>query len=140
MPLDCIQTVRAFYAAFQHDDVPAFCDLMDSAIEWTAAENLIYNDRSPYIGKDAVVDLVFRRLRSDWENFVMDPQEILGRDDLVIASGRFRGTFKANGATLDAQFVQVFHLKDGKVARCQMYTDTAQFKESISALRASETA
>jgi hypothetical protein len=26
--------------------------------------------------------------------------------------------------------VQVFEFKNGKVAKCQMYTDTAQFKES----------
>jgi ketosteroid isomerase-like protein len=31
--------------------------------------------------------------------------------------------------------VQVFQFKDGKIAKCQMYTDTAQFKDSISRIR-----
>lgn len=62
----------------------------------------------------------------------MIPGEILGGGEIVIASGRFRGKFKANGATIDAQFVQVFQFKGGKIAKCQMYTDTAQFKEAIS--------
>lgn len=50
----------------------------------------------------------------------------------MIASGRFGGTFKANGAPIDAQFVQVFQFKAGKIAKCQVYTDTAHFKEAIS--------
>jgi len=63
------------------------------------------------------------------------PKRFLGSSELVIASGRFRGTFNANGAPIDAQFVQVFQFKDGKVAKCQMYTDTAKLKEAISHIR-----
>jgi ketosteroid isomerase-like protein len=129
---DYTQTVRSFYDAFAHHDPKLFAALADPQIEWTSAENFVYADESPYIGVDAVLKLIFERLPADWDNFSLSAAEILGGGDLVIASGRFRGTFKANGASIDAQFVQVFQFKDGKVARCQMYTDTAQFKESIS--------
>jgi hypothetical protein len=61
--------------------------------------------------------------------------EVLGGGDLVIANGRFLGRFKANRALINAQFVQVFQFNDGKIGKCQMYTDTAQFKESISRIR-----
>jgi ketosteroid isomerase-like protein len=106
--------------------------LLDPQIEWTSAENFVYADHSPYVGVDAVLKLIFERLPADWEHFAVSAGEILGGGDLVIANGRFRGRFRANGASIDAQFVQVFQFKDGKVARCQMYTDTAKFKESIS--------
>ncbi len=135
MPHDHTQTVRSFYDAFGRRDPQLFAALTDPQIEWTSAENFIYADRSPYLGVDAVVKFVFERLLSDWENFSLSAGEILGGGDLVIASGRFRGTFKANGASIDAQFVQVFQFKEGKIAKCQMYTDTAQFKESISQIR-----
>jgi len=129
---DYTQTVRAFYEAFVHRDPKLFAALLDPQIEWTSAENFIYADHSPYLGVDAVRKLIFERLPADWDNFSLTAGEILGGGDLVIANGRFRGTFKANGASIDAQFVQVFQFKDGKIARCQMYTDTAHFKESIS--------
>jgi uncharacterized protein len=129
---DYTQTVRSFYEAFAHRDPKLFAALIDPQIEWTSAENFIYADHSPYIGADAVLKFIFERLPSDWDNFSLSAGEILGGGDLVIANGRFRGTFKANGASIDAQFVQVFQFKDGKIARCQMYTDTAHFKESIS--------
>src|SRR5579862_3840688 len=108
---------------------------MDPRIEWSSAENFLYADQSPYVGADAVVKLIFGRLFADWDGFSMSAGEILGGGDLVIASGRFRGTFRANGAPIDAQFVQVFQFRDGKVAKCQMYTDTAKFKEAISRIR-----
>jgi ketosteroid isomerase-like protein len=137
MPHDYAQTVRSFYdATFKHHDAQKFKELVDPGIEWTSAENMAYADHSPYIGVDSVADLLFRRLPGDWDNFTMHPGEILGRDDLVIASGRFQGIFKANGVAINAQFVQVFQFKDGKIAKVQNYTDTAQFKESISQLRA----
>jgi hypothetical protein len=128
---DQAQTVRSLYAAFARRDAQGFIELMDPQIEWTAAESFLYADQSPYIGADAVLKLIFERLFDDWDDFSISPGEILGGGEIVIASGRFRGTFKANRAPIDAQFVQVFQFKGGKIAKCQMYTDTAQFREAI---------
>jgi ketosteroid isomerase-like protein len=135
MMQDCTQLVRSFYDALVHHDPSRFQELMHPDIEWFAAEGLLYADRSPYIGPDAVCDLIFRRIAADWDPFLVTANEILGRDDLVIASGRFRGTYKANGAKIDAQLVQVFQFRNEKIVKVQVYTDTAQFKESISQLR-----
>lgn len=132
---DYTQTVRTLYDAFARGDVQLCIALLDPQIEWTAAENFLYADHSPYVGIDAVRKLLFERLPADWDGFSSSAGEVLGGGDLVIASGRFTGRFKANGASIDAQFVQVFQFKDGKIAKCQMYTDTAKFKESISQIR-----
>ncbi len=132
MTPDYSQTVRSFYDAFVRRDALRFRELLDPQIEWTSAENFLYADHSPYVGVDAVLKLIFTRLFTDWDDFSISAGEILGGGEIVIASGRFRGKFKANGAMIDAQFVQVFQFKDGKISKCQMYTDTAQFKEAIS--------
>jgi ketosteroid isomerase-like protein len=135
MAHDSTQTVRSFYEAMEGRDAQGFASLLDPRIEWYSAENFIYADHSPYVGVDAVLELIFARLFRDWDNFSMSAGEILGGGEIVIANGRFRGRFKANGASIDAQFVQVFHFKGGKIAKCQVYTDTAQFKEAISKAR-----
>ena len=132
---DSAQIVRSFYEVFTRRDSQRFAESLDPAIEWTSAENFLYADQSPYIGVDAVIHLVFGRLFDEWDDFSISAGEVLGGGDLVIASGRFRGRFKANGAPIDAQFVQVFQFKEGKIAKCQFYTDTAQFKEAISQIR-----
>jgi ketosteroid isomerase-like protein len=131
MPNDYTQTIRRLYDAFARRDVQLFKELVDPQIEWTAAENFLYADQSPYVGVDNVLKMVFGRLFADWDDFSMNVAEILGGGEVVIASGRFGGTFKANGAPIDAEFVQVFQFKNGKIAKCQFYTDTAHFKEAI---------
>jgi ketosteroid isomerase-like protein len=135
---DHTQTIRSLYQAFARRDDNAMAEILDPDIEWTSAENFLYSDHSPYIGIEAVRHLLFVRLHDDWESCSATAGEILGGGDLVIANGRFRGIFKANGASIDAQFVQVFQFKDGKISKCQMYTDTASFKESISQIRSTE--
>jgi ketosteroid isomerase-like protein len=130
--LNHAEAIQEMYDAFTHRDVQRCLDFFDPRIEWHSAENFIYADQSPYVGTDAVRKLIFERMPADWDDFTITTGEILGGGELVIANGRFMGKFRANGASINAQFVQVFQLKDGKIARCHMYTDTAQFKETIS--------
>lgn len=134
-PHNYTQTVRFLYEAFANRNADWMMELFDPGIEWTSAENFIYADRSPYVGVKPVMQLLFGRLLVEWNNFEMLPLEILGSGEIVIANGRFRGVFKANGARVDAQFVQVFQFRNGKVSKCQMYTDTAQFKDAVGALK-----
>jgi uncharacterized protein len=131
MASDNVSKIRALYEAFARHDAAGVMAHFDPQVEWTSAENFIYADESPYIGLDAVRNLIFLRLQNDWDDFSLTAQEITGGGDVVIASGRFQGIFKANGAAVNAQFVQVFQFSNGKIARCQMYTDTAQFKEAL---------
>jgi ketosteroid isomerase-like protein len=134
-PHDFVQTVRIMFEAFSQRDAVRFVEYLDPNIEWTSAENFIYAEARPRVGIQAVVQHLFGRVLVDWDNFKMVPVEILGSGDVVIASGRFRGAFKANGAPIDAQFVQVFQFKGGKVTKIQMYTDTAQFRDTVTAIR-----
>lgn len=135
MPLDPVEIVRSFHHAFGTRDQAAFVALLDPQVEWTSAENFLYIDQSPYKGVDAVSGLIFGRLLDDWDGFSISADELLGGGDLVISSGRFRGVFKTNGAVVNAQIVQVFQIQNGKVVKCQVYTDTAQFKEAVNKIR-----
>jgi ketosteroid isomerase-like protein len=135
LPQDYTSVIRLLYDAFRRHDEATCLALFSDRAEWTAAENFLYGDESPYLGPEAIRHLIFGRLPADWDDFTLTASEIIGGADVVIASGRFKGTFRANRAPIDAQFVQVFHFSDGKITKCQMYTDTAQFKEAIGALR-----
>ena len=93
MAQDHIQTIKDWYKAYVNRDLPALIDHLDPQVEWNAAENFIYSDHSPYIGIEAV-KTIHDRLAADWSDFSMSADEILGAGNLVIARGRFRGTFK----------------------------------------------
>ena len=54
------------------------------------------------------------------------PITIIDGGDHVVVLGRYRGTFKAGGAALDAQYSHVYRFRDGKAVTFQQYTDTVE--------------
>jgi uncharacterized protein len=126
-----IDLVRGLYDAFARGDVPAVLSAFDENIEWSEAENFLYSDQNPYIGPQAVLEGVFMRIVSEWDDFAVTAQEFLGGDDHVVALGRYTGTFKQVGKSVDAQFAHVWNISDGKVVRFRQFTDTKAFSDAV---------
>lgn len=123
--------IRGLYDAFGRGDAATVLGALDQAVVWNEAENVGYDDRNPYIGPDAVAEGVFGRILRDFEGFTVTPQEFIAEGDTVVALGRYSGTSNATREKLDAQFVHVWKLRDGKVVSFQQYADTAQFSRLI---------
>jgi hypothetical protein len=130
MPQDGSTAIQALYDAFAHGDVPFVMSRFSPELVWNEAENSTYADRNPYVGPQAVLEGVFARLATEWDGYTVTAEEIVGAGDTVIACGRYRGTFKASGVAVNAQFVHVWRLRDGLVVGFQQYTDTAQFRDA----------
>jgi ketosteroid isomerase-like protein len=120
--------VRGLYAAFGKGDVPAVLAAFDAGIEWNEAESFRYADRNPYRGPQAVAEGVFQRIASDIEGLAVVPESFIDAGDTVVVEGRYKGTMKATGTPVNAQFAHVWRFRAGKVFRFQQYTDTAQWK------------
>lgn len=126
------QAVRAFYEAVAGGNVPGVLGLLDPQCAWNEAEHFIYAGGNPYVGPQAILMGVFARLAGEWNGFSATSESLTAEGDTVISQGRYRATHKATGKSVDAQFVHAFTLKDGKIARFQQYTDTAQFRDAVS--------
>ena len=122
--------IAAYYDAFGRQDYAFLLNLMHTDIEFRSSENFIYADRNPYRGRDGVKHLV-DRIATDWETFMIVPEEITGAGDMVIARGRYMGKFKGTGFPLNAEFVHVFKFRDGLIVLQHNYTDTAQFRDAV---------
>jgi uncharacterized protein len=133
---DFLPMVERFYKLYARKDVPATMDLFDPQVEMHPAENFIYAIGKPYVGPDEIRNSIFTRVEADWDGFSMTAEEVLGAGEVVIARGRYRGTYKITGTAINAEFVHVFRFKNGKIATWQSYTDTAQFKEAVGGQRA----
>jgi ketosteroid isomerase-like protein len=129
---DNLALIQSLYQAFATGDVPVIVGTLDPAIQWNEAESFIYADGNPYIGPQAVLTGVFMRIAADFEGFQVTPEKFLSEGDTVAAFGRYRGRYKMTGGSVDAQFVHVFTLTNGKVTAFQQYTDTAQFQRVVS--------
>ncbi|MGZ8999136.1 MAG: nuclear transport factor 2 family protein [Allosphingosinicella sp.] len=121
-----VELIRSIYAAFVAGDVPGIIARMSPGMVWNEAEGFPYADRNPYRGPDAILSGVFARLGSEWDDFSALPHEFLDAGETIVVLGRYRGTFKATGKPLDAQFVHVWRVDEGKAVAFQQYTDTLQ--------------
>jgi len=105
--------------------------LLAADLVWVEAESGPYADRNPYNGPGAVFEGVFARIGAEFEGFVVTPATLLPSGDRVVSLGRYTGTNRATGEALDAQFVHVFTVTDGKITHMQQYTDTAQWVDVV---------
>ena len=119
-----VELIRAIYDAFAAGDVPGVLERMDPAIEWHEAENFPYADGSPYIGPEAVAQGVFMRCATEWDGFGVQVDEIVDAGDMVLAMGRYLGTYKATGKPQTTQMAHVWRVADGRAVWFQQYADT----------------
>lgn len=131
MSENSVDLVRSMYEAFATGDVPAVVARMDPEIAWNEAENFPYADGNPYIGPDAVVEGVFARLENDWDGWTLEIKEYLDAGDTAVVTGRYRATHKQTGNAIDAQFVHVWKVRNGKAVSFQQYVDTAQVQQAM---------
>ena len=126
-----VALVRGMYDSFARGDVPAVLAVLDSAVEWRAAEGMLYADRNPYIGPGAVAQGVFQRIVSEFDSLAVVPQNFIDAGDIVVVEGRYKGISRATGERVDAQFAHIYQIRNGKVARLQQYTDTRQWATAV---------
>ena len=124
--------VQAIYNAFSVGDIETVLAGFTDDIEWNEAENFIYADGNPYVGKDAIVSGVFQRIGEEWEYWnLVNIQTYNVGSDKVLATGRYQAKYRANGKLLDAQFAHFFTLKDSLISSFQQYADTKQAAEVV---------
>jgi len=122
-----VQTIEAAYAAFANNDPSVLFGAMAPDIHWHEAEGNPLADGNPYVGAQAVGEGVFGRLLAAIESFAAVPDRFIDGGDDVIVLGRYGGTMKNNGATLDAPFCHVYRFSGDRIMSFQQYTDSAQW-------------
>ena len=126
-----VALIRGIYDGFAAGDVAAVLGAMSPGIVWNEAENFPYADGNPYVGPQAVAEGVFARCIGEWDGFAVTVEEILDAGDTIVALGRYSGTYKATGRSMNAQLAHVWRIEGGKAARFQQYADTLQAGQAI---------
>ena len=122
--------VRRFYDALRSGDVATVLDLLDPQVQWTEAASFPYYSGT-WSGPSAVVNNLLIPLARDWEDFFATAHEFIASDDRVVSLGLYTGKFKKTGRAIKVPFAHVWTVRDGKLARFDMYTDTAKVLEAV---------
>lgn len=127
-----IDLAKRLYALFGQGDIPGVLGLFDARIEWREAEGNPYQpDGTPWIGPDAVLNKLFIRIGAEWDGFTVIPLSFTATATGVLVEGRYTGTFKATGRTIDTQVAHVLSMKDGTITAFQQYVDTAALQAAM---------
>ena len=104
----------------------------DPKIEWNEAESFPYADGNPYIGPNAVLEGVFKRLGSEWNYWNLTDQTYYeANSGEIIVTGRYKAKNKLTGKEINAQFVHMWTVDDGMIIRFQQLADTYQVVEAM---------
>lgn len=118
--------IQSLYDAFGRGDPDTVLGGLASDVEWREAEGAPLETGNPYVGPEAVAEGVFGPFLTTFDGFTVTAETLVAEGETVVALGRYTGTHKETGESLDAQFVHVWSVRDGKVRSFQQYADTAQ--------------
>ena len=93
------EIIKTLYDNFKAVNIPAVLEQMDPEMSWTEAEGYIYG--GTYVGADAILENVFKKLASEWEEFKAEPEKIVDGRDTVVAIGRYSGKYLKTGKSHD---------------------------------------
>ena len=128
--MDNVTLLKNLYTAFGTGDIPAVLGAMSPGIKWYQAEGNPYRPSGePWVGPDAVLTNLFMKLGAEWSGFTVHPRAFHGAGGSVIVEGRYTGTYKATGKSMDLQICHIWDVEDGKITRFQQYIDTAKFRD-----------
>lgn len=125
-----IDIASSFYDALGRGDVPAILSLLDPQVEWTEAERFPYYGGT-WHGPQAVLANLIVPLSGEWNGFSAKAHDFIAEGDRVVALGTYSGTFKKTGRSFSAAFAHVWTVRDGKITRFNMHTDTAKVLEAL---------
>ncbi len=125
-----VQLAKDIYAAFGKGDIPTVLAAFHPEIEWRQAEgHPIQFDGAAWIGPQAVLDNLFMSIGADWDGFTITVRRLHDAGESVVMEGRYNGTYKPSGKSLNSQVCHVLKFQDGKLRSFQQYLDTGQLQK-----------
>ncbi len=121
-----LEIVQRAYKAFGEGDMTAMRKLFTDDVECNYPPTYVgipwarHSWRGP-----AEVEQAFRMLYEQLEFQVFQPDEFIAGGDQVVVLGHERCRIKATGRIVEARWVQIFTLRDGRISRYREYSDTA---------------
>ena len=117
--------VQSAYEAFGRGDMEALAEVMTDDIEWVDPGDPADDPNAgTFNGKEAVLGW-FGRLASTLDFTTFEPREFIAENERLVSLVYAEATVRDTGRTVVNHEAHVWTFRDGKVARLQIYLDTA---------------
>jgi len=119
-----VDVVQQAYATFGRGDIPALLSLLTDDVEWSQYGPSVIPFAGTRRGREGVAEffsLIGETL--EFEQFVL--REFVTQGDTVVVLGYERSLVKPTGRTFEQEWVHVYTLSNGKIAKVRLFEDTA---------------
>jgi ketosteroid isomerase-like protein len=115
-----VDELRRGYEALNRGDVSVVLELLDPAIEWH--EPAPSPEAGSHRGRDSF-ERFFRGWIESFDDFRVEPEQVVERGGRLIAVVRQSGRGRASGADVEARLAHVWTVEDGKAVRWEAVAD-----------------
>jgi ketosteroid isomerase-like protein len=122
MSQENVETLRAFYEAFNEGDFDGLLPLVNSKVELRPGIDAP-DSKSFYRGSEALGEFLVTIAAGPWDAVIAEPKEVIeanGDRILSIDSWRFTGR---DGIELERELPTLFTFRDGLITRIDGFTD-----------------
>jgi uncharacterized protein len=119
-----LAVIQQAYEAFGRGDIPAVLDALTDDVEWTLQGPSVIPYAGPRRGREEVAEF-FSVIGETLEFEQFEPREFVAQGDTVVVVGYERSVVKQTGRSFEQEWAHVNTLRDGKIAKCRMFENTA---------------
>ena len=123
------ETLRRSYEALNRGDLTEVLKVIDEDILWQEGA------RSPEAGSNrgrASFEAFFRSWLASFDNFTIEPLEVIERGDVLIAVVRQSGRGQASGIEVSADIAHAWTIRDGRAVRWQAFGGRDEALKAVS--------
>lgn len=124
-----LDIIRATYEATPDEKGERLLSVLTDETVWIEAAGFPY--AGTYIGTQAILENVFHRLATEWQDFNAEPHTYVAEGDRVAVFGTYSGVYLASGKAMRASFSHLYQIKDGKVVSMEQCVDSAMVLEAL---------
>jgi len=130
-----VKVVQEMYAGFNRRDIPAVLDILADDVDWQSPVTRIQTDEISWSklrhGREEVAAF-FKDLSEKVQPDKLEPLEFTAQGDRVVVEGKNRGTVRSTGKPYEHDWVMLFTVRQGKIARMRHYYDSIDIRASFS--------
>lgn len=123
------EAIEAHYVASTRKDLSAMMAPITNETRWTEMEGFPY--AGTYVGRDAVLAGVFKRIGEEWSDFRFTLERLVDGGTTIVGIGAYSGRYKDTCKAIAVRTVHVWDMDNGKVVRFEQFTDTRRVAEAM---------
>ncbi|MGY4384032.1 ketosteroid isomerase-like protein [Pedobacter sp. UYP24] len=124
-----LEIVKSTYQGTAEENSANLKDFLDENAQWIEANGFPY--AGTYIGFNAIVSNVFKRLATEWIGYRVDIDDYVASGDKIAAYGAYSGTYKETNKYFEARVVHLWQLKSGRVIRMEQFVDSQVVNDAM---------